>query len=84
MILGYDHVLDRNDYTFGCPEGTWIGRLDEKAWGKLRNLLLYFTDQSTNGRYWLSVFDRDNYRARDDGRARRCWPSPSATMRRAS
>ncbi len=52
-------------YEFSCPDGEWIGRLDVKQWGKSKNLTLYFTDEGTGGKYWLSVFWHEAYRARD-------------------
>ena len=52
-------------YAFSCPDGEWIGRLDVKQWGKNKNLTLYFTNESELGRYWFSVFHREDYRARD-------------------
>ena len=52
-------------YEFSCPEGEWIGRLDVKQWGRDKNLTLYFTNESAGGRYWFSVFHREDYRARD-------------------
>src|SRR5277367_6010175 len=67
MTLGYKHLADRDTWEFGCPEGTWTGRVDQKAWGKSQNLILYFTDEATGARYWFSVFSRNDYRARDGG-----------------
>lgn len=52
-------------YEFSCPEGEWIGCLDVKQWGRSKNLNLYFTNESAFGRYWFSVFWREDYRARD-------------------
>jgi hypothetical protein len=52
-------------YDFGCPDGEWIGRLEAKQWGKNKNLVLYFTDQTNGTHWWFSVFWRDAYRARD-------------------
>jgi hypothetical protein len=52
-------------YEFGCPEGEWTGRFDEKQWGDNKNLVLYFTDERNGGHWWFSVFWKDAYRARD-------------------
>jgi hypothetical protein len=67
MIVGLKHLANRDAWRFGCPEGTWTGRLDDKAWGKSLNLILYFTDEATGDQCWFSVFSRNGYRARDDG-----------------
>jgi len=58
---------DSRDYAFGCPEGTWHARLDGRRWGKSANLMLYFTDTSTNEKYWFSVFSHAGYKARQGG-----------------
>lgn len=52
-------------YQFEVPFGTWRARLDHKAWGKSKNLILYFTELETGEKYGLSVFWRDGYRTRD-------------------
>jgi len=52
-------------YQFGCPEGAWIGRFDDKQWGKNKNLILNFTDETSGGKFWFSVFAVEAYRARD-------------------
>jgi hypothetical protein len=67
IIQGYQHFADRELYEMGCPEGTWRGRLDNKAWGKSTNLILYFTDEATGRKYWLSVWHRDAYNPRGGG-----------------
>ena len=68
MTEGFWSVEDRADYVFGCPEGTWTARLDEKAWGKAKagNLILYFSEVGTDRRYWFSVYQQNGYCA-DDG-----------------
>jgi hypothetical protein len=67
MTEGYRKITNWNDWTFDCPEGTWTGRLDQKAWGKSQNLILYFSDVATGKQYWFSVFNRNGYRAREGG-----------------
>ncbi len=52
-------------YGFDAPFGTWRARLDHKAWGKSKNLILYFRRVETGEKYSLSVFWHDGYRARD-------------------
>ena len=53
-IPGYKHLSSqRFDYTFDCPAGVWIARLDAKAWGKKRNLLLYFSEMGADAAYAL-------------------------------
>jgi hypothetical protein len=54
-------------WQFDCPEGTWIGRLDRKEWGKSTNLRLYFTDVVNEARYWLSVWHLNSYAPRKGG-----------------
>lgn len=53
------------DYTFGCPVGTWRARLDMKAWGKGRTILLYFSEIAGGGKYCVCVF-HVSYYAPDD------------------
>ncbi|HTR34985.1 MAG TPA: hypothetical protein VMH80_03735 [Bryobacteraceae bacterium] len=53
-------------YTFDCPVGVWRARLDDKAWGKRRNILLYFSELETGKKYCLSVFNETRHAA-DDG-----------------
>jgi hypothetical protein len=67
MTLGYQHIGNRDAWVFDCPEGTWTARLDQMAWGKSQNLILYFTDEATSERYWFSVFHRNGYKPRDNG-----------------
>jgi len=52
MTVCDEHMADRDAWEIGCPEGTWTGRLDQKAWGKSQNLTRYFSDEATGGRYW--------------------------------
>lgn len=61
----FREVEDWQDYTFGCPEGTWTARLDKKAWGKSKNLILYFSEVGTEHKYWFSVFWQNGYRGDD-------------------
>lgn len=56
-----------NTYQLGCPEGSWNGRLDHKAWGRHCNLSLLFTDLDSGARYCFSVFANDRYRPRESG-----------------
>jgi len=55
------------DSTFECPVGVWRARLDAKAWGKRRNILLYFCELGTENQYCISVFN-ETYHAADDRR----------------
>ena len=57
--------LDHADYAFGAPEGEWTGRLDYLRWGRKSNLICYFTDVDTGGKYFLSGFQREGYGPRD-------------------
>ena len=43
-ILRHTELANWNDYAFDCPEGTWTGQLEQKAWGKSANLILCFVD----------------------------------------
>ena len=60
-ILGYKELPSRFDYRFACPVGVWTARLDAKAWGKHRNLLLYFSEIGTEALYATSVFWTQGY-----------------------
>jgi len=61
-------AFDPKSYRFGAPDSpTWNARLDGKTWGSASNLRLYFTEEATGARYWLSVWHRDNYRPRKGG-----------------
>jgi hypothetical protein len=55
-IEGYKYIDNRREYTFACPEGVWKAHLDAKAWGKQRNLLLYFSEMESGRKYVTSVF----------------------------
>jgi hypothetical protein len=55
------------DYTFECPVGVWRARLDAKAWGKGRTILLYFCEASTGKKYCVCVFHATYYAAADRG-----------------
>jgi hypothetical protein len=55
-IEGYKHIGNRWEYTFVCPEGVWKAHLDAKAWGKQRNLLLYFSEMESGRKYVISVY----------------------------
>ena len=67
MTHGYRDIIGWEEYEFDCPEGTWTGRLDQKAWGNSTNLMLYFTDQATSRKYWFSVWHRNAYNPRNGG-----------------
>jgi len=49
-------TLRFGEYPFVCPEGIWRARLVAKAWGKARNLLLYFRAQETDKGHCIAVF----------------------------
>jgi hypothetical protein len=53
------------EYTFLCRVGVWRARLDGKAWGKQRTILLYFTEEETGTRYCLAVFNTSYYMPED-------------------
>lgn len=59
-IRGHRHV-DRSGYQWGAPAGSWTARLEEKAWGKRSNLMLFLCDLSTGQRWWLSVWYQNSY-----------------------
>jgi hypothetical protein len=67
MTENYRALANWDDYEHGCPEGSWSGRLEQKAWGKSKNLILYFSEVATGRKYWFSVFHANGYKARDDG-----------------
>jgi hypothetical protein len=54
-------TLDFSEFPFGCPEGVWRARLVAKAWGKRRNILLYFRELETNRGHCISVFDETHH-----------------------
>lgn len=65
MPQSFRTVENWADYTFGCPEGTWTAQLDNMAWGRSKNLILYLSEVPSDDKYWLSVFWRNDYRAVD-------------------
>jgi hypothetical protein len=67
MTGGYSKITGWNAWTVDCPEGTWVGRLDEKVWGKSSNIILHFTEQATGRKAQLSVFSRNRYCPGDNG-----------------
>lgn len=61
--LGYHpNIAVLNTYTDDLPEGSWEGRLDDRAWGKSTNLFCYFTNLQTGQKHRLSVFQRSQYK----------------------
>jgi hypothetical protein len=67
MTKGYRHLTNKEDWSFGCPDGSWRGRLDQKAWGDRGNLMLFFSDETTGEKYWFSVFWTNRYHPKDGG-----------------
>lgn len=63
-IKGIAHINKEvlNNYMYDAPEGDWVGRLEFRAWGKSKNLFLFFTDVRTQKKFRLSVFHTQNYR----------------------
>ena len=57
--------LDFAEFLFDCPVGMWRARLVMKAWGKERNLLLYFRELGTNRGHCIAVFHGTFYAPRD-------------------
>jgi hypothetical protein len=66
-LPSYIDVPNWREYTFRCPEGVWRARLDAKAWGKQRTILLYFTEEKTAKRYLIAVFNATYYTPEDRG-----------------
>jgi hypothetical protein len=64
MTEGFRKFQNHEDYPFGCPVGAWVGRLDHAAWGKSKNLILYFTNTADGERYWFSVYHAQGYKPR--------------------
>jgi len=56
-------------YGFGAPEGEWVGRLDDRAWGNASNLFCYFREPDTGCQWRLSVWSRCSYRPYQGGPA---------------
>jgi|SRR5579864_7272329 len=68
QLPGYKHLgLYMRDYTFECPAGVWRARLDGKAWGKKKNILLFFSDADTDKKYCISLFFFTTYYRPEDG-----------------
>jgi len=67
MTESFRTVENWADYQFDCPEGEWTARLDNKAWGRSANLILYFSEIGTDKKYWFSVFGSKNYRPDGEG-----------------
>lgn len=72
------------DYTFECPEGVWRARLDAKAWGKGRTILLYFSETGTGRKYCVCVFDATYYAPADRSINFRCTGQPGQTFELAT
>jgi len=66
-LLSYKHLPYCFEYTFHSPLGIWRARLDAKAWGKQRTILLYFTEEETGKRYCIAVFNMSYYMPEDRG-----------------
>jgi hypothetical protein len=65
-----DHPSDQlGTYRTDAPDGPWIGRLDDRAWGRSANLFCYFTDIVSAEGYRLSAFFDKEYRPADGGPA---------------
>ena len=58
-------TFDFKEYPFECPIGVWRARLVMMAWGKRRNILLYFRELETNSGHCISVFDETYHMAAD-------------------
>jgi len=52
-----------------APNGEWVGRLDDRAWGDRCNLFCYFSDVATGQTIRLSVFSSNSYRPYQRGPA---------------
>jgi hypothetical protein len=68
------------DYTFECPVGVWRARLDAKAWGKGRTILLYFSETGTGRKYCVCVFKATYFAAADLGINFRIMGRPGQTF----
>ena len=66
-LPSYKDLPHWREYTFDCPVGVWRARLDAKAWGKQRTILLYFTEEGTGQRYLIAVFNTSYYMPEDRG-----------------
>ena len=60
-------TFDLREYAFDCPVGVWRARLRMKAWGKISNILLYFSEEGTGKKYCISVFHGTYHSAEDRG-----------------
>jgi hypothetical protein len=66
-LPSYKDIPRRFDYRFECPVGVWRARLDAKAWGKQQNLIMYFSETETGGKFCISVFKPSYYQPEDGG-----------------
>ena len=66
-LPNYRDLPYRWEYTFDCPVGVWRARLDAKAWGKQKNILLYFSEGETAKKYCISLFKTSSYGPEEDG-----------------
>lgn len=65
-LPSHTDFLGHYDYSFDWPQGTIRARLDARAWGKNRNLFLYFTTLHTGAKHVISVFWDKGYRVREN------------------
>lgn len=59
--------LSLKDYSFNCPVGPWRAQLVGKAWGKIRNIILFFDEVGTAKYYCVCVFNESWHKAEDGG-----------------
>lgn len=58
-------TFDFGEFPFDCPVGVWRARLVTMAWGKRRNILLYFRQLETDNGCCISVFNETYHSAED-------------------
>ena len=63
----HPHKEALSEYAMDAPEGKWIGRLDDLAWGKSHNLFCFFTDTAMGKKYRLSTFSQKKYAPAKEG-----------------
>ena len=58
-------AFNERAYSYNAPNRKWIGHLDFKAWGKSKNLFLFFTSTDTDQKFKISVTARGRYSPRE-------------------
>ena len=63
--MAKDYKVNFNDYSFTTEEGTFVGKLDFKMFGKKQNILVYITLANGDKIIAAAYKDNDYYGLRD-------------------